>query len=79
MPKIRLMKTGHGDIELAEWTKGDDITLTRAKSVFEENMTGGRMAFRLYSDRPGVQDIMTAFAEDADEILIVPSIQGGGG
>lgn len=77
MSKIRLMKTGHGDIELAEWTKGDDISLTRARSVFDENMTGGRFAFRLYGDRPGFSEPLTEFAEDADEILIVPAIQGG--
>jgi hypothetical protein len=77
MAKIRLMARGHGDLELAEWTKGDDISLTQARSTFNEQMTSGRMAFQLFTDRPGVQELIKELTGDEDEVLIVPAVMGG--
>lgn len=75
MAKLRLMKTGHGDIELAEWTQDDDISIVNAKSAFAREMTPGRMAFRIFSDRTTelIKEMMTG----DEDVLIVPAIRGG--
>ncbi len=75
MAKLRLLKTGHGDLCLAEWDAQRPETVPLAESAFAENMTGGRMAFRL--DGPGKTTPIRAFDANAPEILIVPAIQGG--
>ncbi len=51
MAKLRLLKTGHGDLTLAEWDKDQPETVAAAESAFAENFTAGRLAFRL--DGPG--------------------------
>ena len=51
MSKLRLLKTGHGDLCLAEWDVARPETLGDAERAFSENYTAGRMAFRL--DGPG--------------------------
>ena len=75
MAKLRLLKTGHGDLCLAEWDTQRPETVPNAQSAFAENMTAGRMAFRL--DGPGKTTPIRAFDATAPEILIVPAIQGG--
>lgn len=75
MAKLRLLKTGHGDLCLAEWDTHRPETVPLAQSAFAENMTAGRMAFRL--DGPGKTTPIRAFDATAPEILIVPAIQGG--
>ncbi len=75
MAKLRLLKTGHGDLTLAEWDKSRPASVATAQSLFEENFTPGRLAFRL--DGPGQTRAIRAFDATAPEILIVPAIQGG--
>jgi hypothetical protein len=75
MAKLRLLKTGHGDLTLAEWDKDRPETIVAAEAAFSENLTGGRLAFRL--DGPGRSTPIRQFEKSAPEILIVPAIQGG--
>jgi hypothetical protein len=75
MAKLRLLKTGHGDLCLAEWDKGQPETISRAAAVFHEQFTKGRLAFRL--DGPGKTTPIRDFDPAAAEILLVPAIQGG--
>lgn len=73
--KLRILKTGHGDLCLAEWELADGTSVSTARTIFEENFTSGRLAFRL--DGPGRTTMIQTFDETAPEILIVPAIQGG--
>jgi hypothetical protein len=75
MAKLRLLKTGHGDLTLAEWDRTLPDSVVTAQSLFDEHLTPGRMAFRL--DGPGQTRPIRAFDATAPEILIVPAIQGG--
>jgi hypothetical protein len=75
MAKLRLLKTGHGDLTLAEWDKDRPETVALAESAFSEHFTAGRLAFRL--DGPGRSTPIHRFEKTATEILIVPAIQGG--
>ena len=75
MAKLRLLKSGHGDLTLAEWERSRPETITLAESLFAEHMTPGRLAFRL--DGPGQSRAIRQFDPAAAEILIVPAIQGG--
>ncbi len=75
MAKLRLLKTGHGDLTLAEWEKDRPDTVATAEALFSENLTPGRLAFRL--DGPGQTRPIRQFDVTAPEILIVPAIQGG--
>lgn len=75
MAKLRLLKTGHGDLTLAEWDKDRPETVASAHAVFTEHYTSGRLAFRL--DGPGQARAIRQFDATAAEILIVPAIQGG--
>ncbi len=75
MAKLRLLKTGHGDLTLAEWEKDRPDTIATAEALFSENLTPGRLAFRL--DGPGQSRAIHEFDVTAPEILIVPAIQGG--
>ena len=75
MAKLRLLKTGHGDLCLAEWDQDRPETVSMAESAFLEHFTTGRMAFRL--DGPGMTRPIKAFDASASEILLVPAIQGG--
>jgi hypothetical protein len=75
MAKLRLLKTGHGDLTLAEWDKDRPETIVAAEAAFAEHCTAGRLAFRL--DGPGRSTAIHRFEKTASEILIVPAIQGG--
>ena len=75
MAKLRLLKTGHGDLCLAEWDAKKPATVAEAEAAFAENYTPGRLAFRL--DGPGQSRPIRAFDAEAPEILLVPAIQGG--
>jgi hypothetical protein len=75
MGKLRLLKTGHGDLCLAEWDAKQPETVTQAEAAFAEHFTAGRLAFRL--DGPGRTRAIRAFDATAAEILLVPAIQGG--
>jgi hypothetical protein len=75
MAKLRLLKTGHGDLTLAEWDKRLPETVEAAAAQFTEHVTPGRMAFRL--DGPGQTRLIRQFDATAPEILIVPAVQGG--
>jgi hypothetical protein len=75
MAKLRLLKTGHGDLCLAEWDTKRPETVAVAEAAFVENLTPGRLAFRL--DGPGQSRPIRAFDPTASEILLVPAIQGG--
>jgi len=75
MAKLRLLKTGHGDLTLAEWDEDRPETVAVAESAFAEHCTAGRLAFRL--DGPGRSTPIRRFEKTAPEILIVPAIQGG--
>ncbi len=75
MAKLRLLKTGHGDLTLAEWDKDRPETVAVAEHAFAEHFTAGRLAFRL--DGPGRSSVISRFEKSAGEILIVPAIQGG--
>ena len=75
MSKLRLLKTGHGDLCLAEWDKDRPETIQTAEAAFAEHLTPGRLAFRL--DGPGQTRAITRFDATAPEILLVPAIQGG--
>jgi hypothetical protein len=77
MAKLRLLKTGHGDLTLAEWDKDVPETVAAAEFAFAEHFTAGRLAFRL--DGPGRTSPIRQFDRTAGEILIVPAIQGGCG
>lgn len=76
MAKLRLLKTGHGDLCLAEWESDQPETVALAEAAFKEHVTPGRMAFRL--DGPGRTSPLRAFDRTAPEIIVVPAIQGGG-
>jgi hypothetical protein len=75
MAKLRLLKTGHGDLTLAEWDNDHPETIVAAEAAFAEHCTAGRLAFRL--DGPGRSTPIRQFEKSASEILIVPAIQGG--
>jgi hypothetical protein len=75
MAKLRLLKTGHGDLCLAEWDEAVPDTVAEARSAFARECTPGRMAFRL--DGPGRTTPIREFDATAPEILLVPAIQGG--
>ena len=75
MAKLRLLKTGHGDLCLAEWDRKRPETVTEAEAQFKEHFTAGRLAFRL--EGPGRTVPIKRFDATAPEILIVPAIQGG--
>lgn len=75
MAKLRLLKTGHGDLTLAEWDKQRPDTVETAAALFAEHVTPGRLAFRL--DGPGQTRVIKEFDAAAAEILIVPAVQGG--
>jgi hypothetical protein len=75
MAKLRLLKTGHGDLCLAEWDPQVPDTVREAAEAFRREYTPGRMAFRL--DGPGQTTPIRAFDATAPEILLVPAIQGG--
>jgi hypothetical protein len=75
MSKLRLLKTGHGDLCLAEWDKNRPETVREAEAAFAEHFTPGRLAFRL--DGPGQTRPIQRFDATAPEILLVPAIQGG--
>jgi hypothetical protein len=75
MAKLRLLKTGHGDLCLAEWDLKRPETLAGAEAAFQEHFTPGRLAFRL--DGPGQTRPIRSFDATAPEILLVPAIQGG--
>jgi hypothetical protein len=75
MAKLRLLKTGHGDLCLAEWDPQRPETVDVAASAFVDHFTAGRLAFRL--DGPGRTRLIKAFDPTAPEILLVPAIQGG--
>lgn len=75
MSKLRLLKTGHGDLCLAEWDVAAQATVDEAARAFAENLTPGRLAFRL--DGPGRTTPIREFDARAPEILLVPAIQGG--
>jgi hypothetical protein len=75
MAKLRMLKTGFGDLTLAEWDKNRPETIAGAQALFTEHFTAGRLAFRL--DGPGQTRAVRQFDANAPEILIVPAIQGG--
>jgi hypothetical protein len=75
MSKLRLLKTGYGDLCLAEWDPNRPETVTQAASAFTEHFTAGRLAFRL--DGQGRSQPIQSFDATAPEILLVPAIQGG--
>ncbi len=75
MAKLRLLKTGHGDLCLAEWDAAQPATVDAAAAAFAEHFQPGRLAFRL--DGPGRSRPIRAFDATAPEILLVPAIQGG--
>ena len=75
MAKLRLLKTGHGDLCLAEWDLKRPESVTEAERAFTDNFTAGRLAFRL--DGPGLTRVIRQFDPTAPEILLVPAIQGG--
>lgn len=75
MSKLRLLKTGHGDLCLAEWDPRQPESVNEAASIFARELVPGRLAFRL--DGPGRTTPLTAFDSTAPEILLVPAIQGG--
>jgi hypothetical protein len=75
MAKLRLLKTGHGDLCLAEWDVERPETVAGARAAFAEHLTPGRLAFRL--DGPGRSRPIREFDAEAPEILLVPAIQGG--
>lgn len=75
MAKLRLLKTGHGDLTLAEWDSNRPETVAPAQALFAEHFTAGRLAFRL--DGPGQTRSIREFDVTSTEILIVPAIQGG--
>ena len=47
MAKLRLLKTGYGDLMLAEWETDQPETVAAAETAFAANFTAGRLAFRL--------------------------------
>ena len=75
MAKLRLLKTGHGDLCLAEWDQKRPETVAEAEAAFVEHFTPGRLAFRL--EGAGRTWPIRAFDPEAAEILLVPAIQGG--
>jgi hypothetical protein len=75
MSKLRLLKTGYGDLCLAEWDKDRPETVADAATAFAEHFTAGRLAFCL--DGPGQSRPIREFDPAAREILLVPAIQGG--
>jgi hypothetical protein len=75
MAVLRLLKTGHGDLTLAEWDENRPETIAVAERAFAEHFGAGRLAFRV--DGPGRSTPIRQFDKAAAEILIVPAIQGG--
>ena len=52
MAKLRLLKTGHGDLTLAEWDKDQPETVTAAESAFSEHFTAGPAGVPARRPRP---------------------------
>lgn len=75
MAKLRLLKTGHGDLCLAEWEPTNADATLAAEEAFLQHFLPGRLAFRL--DGPGQTRPIREFDREAPEILLVPAIQGG--
>ena len=75
MAKLRLLKTGHGDLTLAEWDKNHPDSVAAPRPSSPNISRPGRMAFRL--DGPGQSRVIREFDATAPEILIVPAVQGG--
>lgn len=71
--KLRLLKSGHGDLQLAEWTDEDVNSIEEARQIFAREAIG-RMAFR--RDAQGKTALVTEFCEDS-EMLLIPPIAGG--
>lgn len=77
MAKLRLLKTGHGDLVLAEWDPLKPETIPLAEAHFRDAIRSGKLAFRIMG--PGESAPIREFDAKAPEILLVPPIQGGGG
>ncbi len=75
MAKLRLLKTGHGDLCLAEWEPDQPEVVEQARLAFDREVQAGRMAFRL--DGPGRSVPIRQFDASAPEILLVPPVTGG--
>ena len=75
MAKLRLLKTGHGDLTLAEWDKDRPETIATAETAFAENFTAGSAG--VPAGWTGRTTSIRQFDRTAPEILIVPAIQGG--
>src|SRR3954462_2015035 len=75
MAKLRLLKTGHGDLCLAEWDPNLPETVSGAAAGFAQHCPAGRLGSR--RDGPGQTRPIRAFDAAAPEILLVPAIQGG--
>ena len=73
MGKLRLLKTGHGDLCLAEWDAQRPDTVAHAEAAFAEHFTAGRLAFRL--DGPGRTTSIRQFDRTAPEILLAALTQ----
>ncbi len=76
MAKLRLLKTGHGDLTLAEWDKDRPETIATAETAFAEHLHG-RAVWRFGSTGRAGRPRSAQFDRTAAEILIVPAIQGG--
>lgn len=79
MARIRQLKTGHGDITLAEWEPGCEELVQNARETFTREFTSGRLAYRILG--VGVQEIVRS-VDDVDwsldaDLLIVPAVTGG--
>ena len=74
MAKLRLLKTGHGDLTLAEWDKDQPETVAdggdRLRRAFHGRPAG------VPARRAGRTTPIRQFERTAAEILIVPAIQG---
>lgn len=77
MGQLRIMKPGHGDLLLAEWSPLDSASVSVAQRAYDTNLKPGSRAFRLWPGEPGRSEPLTGFQEEADDILIVPAIVGG--
>ena len=76
MSKLRHLKKDFGDECIATWDRLAPAEVDFARSRFDEVFgRGGVMAFRI--NGPGDTEPLTEFDSAAEEILLVPAIQGG--
>lgn len=69
--KLRLLKPNRDDdLQLAEWTENDTISIEKARNIFNREKVA-RMAYRLDSQGK-INTSISKFCEESEIVLIEP-------